>query len=112
MKQKKWKYLDEYVQSYKDHDGYSEIPGCLPKLVVYFRIALDKLGIYDSYVPEYFGWDDYHAEDFLSWGHNSRWNHTFNCQLYGRLNKYVRMLKQDMNQAGIPDFDIGMPPNR
>ena len=106
MKQKKWRYLDEYVQSYKEHDGYSEIPGYLPKLVVYFRMALDAL---NTEPAEFFGWDEETAEDFLTWGHNSRWNHTFSIMLENNLEEYVDLLKNAMIENEIDDFEVVIP---
>ena len=71
-KESNFKFLDRYVESFKALQGGSEEPCKLPYLVVYFRIALDKLGITDSDVPAFFRWPKYRAEDFWSWGHNSR----------------------------------------
>lgn len=102
----KWKYLNEYVESYKKNQGVSEIPGFLPKLIVYFREALDKLGLNDGNVPEMFDWDDDTAEDFFTWGHNSRWNHTFGCYLDDNLEEYVQILKDTMENAGVKDFEL------
>lgn len=102
----KWKYLDEYVKSYKENEGVSEIAGFLPKLVVYFREALDKLGFTDCDVPDIFCWDEETAEDFLTWGHNSRWNHTFSCYLDDNLEEYVQILKDLMDKNELKDFEL------
>lgn len=103
---KKWEYLESYIESYKKNGGIGELPGLLPKLVIYFRYAFEKLGIYDSYVPIFFSWDEYNTEDFLTWGHNSRWAHTFNRNLYCNLKKYTNKLKREMNANGIKDFKL------
>lgn len=103
---KQYQYLDVYAKRFKKRDGASEKDGYLPKLVVYFRKALDKMGIDDYYVPIIFGWDDDTAEDFYTWGHNSRWNHTFSYMALRDLTRYVTILKILMQNAKINDFEV------
>lgn len=101
---KKFKYLDSYVKLY---ESGSELGGrYLPKLIIYFREVFDKIGLTDDGVPEFFGWDENTAEDFWSWGHNSRWSHTFDAFLADNLEHYVALLKDTMEQEGIEDFEI------
>lgn len=106
MKKNQWKYLDSYVKSFKKNEGCSEQPTLLPYLVIYFRQAFEKLGVGDVDVPEYFNWDDETAEEFFSWGHNSRWNHVFTYMLLQNLKEYVNILKKDMSKNNIKDFHI------
>lgn len=102
-----FKYLDSYVELYKQ--GTERPSRYLPKLIIYFRQALEQLGIDDNMVPDFFGWDEETAEDFWSWGHNSRWNFTFNFYLGNELEEYVALLKQEMIKKGIKDFEVKLP---
>ena len=69
----KYPNLTKAVKHYEDTDGDSEHEGYLPNLIVWIRQVLPI----DIDPAEYFEMDDETAEDFYSWGHNSRWNHTF-----------------------------------
>lgn len=109
VKRDLWKYLNSYVKSYKDNEGYPEHPHYLPMLVIYFRYAFDKLGINDVEVTDLLDWDEETAEDFLTWGHNSRYSHTFNSMLFDHLEEYVDLLKNAMINSGIKDFPVEIP---
>ena len=109
VKRDLWKYLNSYVKSYKENNGCSEHPHYLPMLVIYFRYAFDKLGINDVEVTKFLGWDGETAEDFLTWGHNSRYAHTFNIMLYDHLEEYVDWLKNAMLASDIQDFPVEIP---
>ena len=102
-----FKYLDSYVKLYRE--GTEQASRYLPKLIIYFRQAFEKLGITDDMVPDFFGWDKDIADDFGSWGHNSRWNHTFDSMLSGDTDDYVELLKQKMKEKGIKDFKVKLP---
>lgn len=106
MIMKKYKYLHQYVRNFLRNEGCSEHPQYLPLVVIYFREALDKLHIPDDEVPSIFGWDDETADDFFSWGHNSRWNHTFSCMLYANIDEYVDLLKKLMEKNNLEDFEV------
>lgn len=103
---KGFEHLSEYVHEYVKNDGVSTKPGYLPKLVIYFRRAFDELGVSDVNVPEFFNWDEETAEDFLTWGHNSRWSNTFNALLYTHLDDYVDELKSAMVDGEVYDFEV------
>lgn len=103
---KGFEHLSEYIHEYVKNDGSSTKPGHLPRLVIYFRMAFDKLGMHDGYVPEFFDWPDDIAEDFGTWGHNSRWNHTFSMMLYDNLDDYVDRLKSAMVDGEVYDFEV------
>lgn len=109
VKRNIWKYLNSYVKTYKENNGCSERPPYLPMLVIYFRYALDKLGLSDVDVPQLFHWDEETAEDFLTWGHNSRWGNTFNIMLFDHLEEYVNILKESMINECIKDFEVIIP---
>jgi hypothetical protein len=102
----KYKHLTEYISSYKANGGASEKPPYLPKLVVYFREALEDTV---ENIPDFFGWDDETAEDFFTWGRNSRWAHTFNRMLGEHLPEYVDLLVDFMEETGTKDIEIKYP---
>lgn len=98
----KYKYLNQYVKYFDEHNGQSEDDDYLPKLVVYFRRVLeDKVDL-----QEFFGWDNDTAEDFYSWGHNSRWANTFAHELLIDLEYYVYLLLKHMKANNIKDFEV------
>lgn len=67
----KYPYLKSYVESYKRGECKA---GCITDLTYFFK----KFCInYDLDEAELFGWDEDMAEDFNSWGHNSRWANVF-----------------------------------
>ena len=74
------KELDRYpnlkraVEHFYDTDGEAEHIGKLPNLIVWIRVVMDELG-YDA--AEFFEMSKERADDFYSWGHNSRWSNTF-----------------------------------
>lgn len=82
--------LKECVEEYIELDGDSKKPGYLPKLVVYVRcMELDE--------PEFFRFDEELADEFYSWGHNSRYAHVFNPLLYENLNEYLEAILEELD---------------
>ena len=67
----KYPHLKSYVESYKK--GECE-PSQISSLAYFFKRMCHD---HDLDEQELFGWDDEIAEDFYSWGHNSRWANTF-----------------------------------
>lgn len=102
---KKHPFLKQYVNSYIKNDGMSEIAGYLPYLVIWFRRMFEKCGIEDDNIPDICGWDNDTAEEFWSWGHNSRWNNVFRTWLEGGVEDPVRIAFETMDEFGNPDFD-------
>jgi len=96
----KYPHLTEAVKHYEDTDGDSEHKGCLPNLIVWIRQVLPL----DIDPAEYFEMDDETAEDFYSWGHNSRWNHTFRDVLESDFEFCVRKCIDLAKEYG--DYDI------
>lgn len=92
--------LDRYVKNFEKENESDEY---LPKLVAYIREFLDKV---DLDPVEFFGWEDDIAEDFYSWGHNSRWANTFLPMLQANLDEYVSMVKDTMTENDIKDFSV------
>lgn len=71
-------YLKEYLTHYYETGGESEKAGLLPKFIVWIRDILDGTDIDPA---QFFDMDEETAEDFYTWGHNSRWNITFRGHL-------------------------------
>ena len=89
--------LQKCVKRYIETQGEFELDKnnkfLLPKLVYYIRCM-------DIYPPEFFKWDKETTEDFESWGHNSRYAHTFMEMLEENLDEYINIIidKLDNNQ--------------
>lgn len=66
--------LKQAVEHFYNTDGKAEHEGSLPNLIVWIRVVLDKA---EQDAPEFFEMSEEKAEDFWSWGHNSRWSNTF-----------------------------------
>lgn len=92
VKQRLDKYprLKECVEDYIARNGESCQPDVLPKLVVYVRcMRLDE--------PEFFGFDEEWADEFDSWGLNSRYVHVFNPLLQDNLNEYLEAILEELD---------------
>lgn len=74
---KRIKNAYKYFEYFYNADGQSEVAGYLPFLVIWFRRSFEKAGIEDYDVCGYCGFTKDEEEDFLSWGHNSRYAHTY-----------------------------------
>jgi len=85
QKLKDYPRLKEYALHFEKTRGDSEIAGYLPFIVVWFRDLFKKANIDDGEVPVLFEMDDETAEDFWSWGHNSRYANTFSWYLLPNL---------------------------
>jgi len=93
--------LKGYIESYIKNDGYPEENGCLPHFIYFFkRMCLDN----DIDVEQFFNWDEETAEDFYSWGHNSRWANTFSCCVDAKFKRYVDDALYLVSEYG--DIDI------
>ena len=62
---------------YFEKNKESEEAGFLPFVVIWFRDLFKRARIDDGEVPVLFEMDDDTAEDFWSWGHNSRYSNVF-----------------------------------
>lgn len=96
-------FLKKYVNNYIDTEGGRENGEYLPDLVVWFRFMFRALGIED--IPEVLGWDEEMTEEFWSWGHNSRWNHVFDCWLEADVEDSVKVAFEIMDEYGQSGFD-------
>lgn len=77
--------LHRCVVDFIKNNGTNPKPGYLTDLTVFIRnLDLDE--------PEFFGWDDEVADDFYSWGHNSRYANVLEPMLYRDLEQHVEYL--------------------
>ena len=70
----KYPNLNKYFRFFIENPGDTEDPGFLPRLIGWIRTHVDA---YDLDAAELFDMDEDTAEDFYTWGHNSRWANTF-----------------------------------
>ena len=83
--------IDEYpelarcVRDFIVNNGQNPDPMYLTDLTVYIRnLNVDE--------PVLFGWDEETAEDFYSWGHNSRYANVLEPMLYADLEGHVQAI--------------------
>ena len=96
----KYPHLKKAVEHFYDTDGQAEELGLLPNLIIWIRNTIP-----DSVDPaEFFGMDNDTAEDFYSWGHNSRWANTFWTYLQTHFDWCVACCLDLADQYG--DFDV------
>lgn len=81
----KYPTLKECVEDFIENEGENPDSSRLTKLVVYIR----ELCIYE---PDVFKWDDEVAEDFYTWGHNSRYAFVLEPMLCNNLNWHIECL--------------------
>ena len=73
----KFPNLERYFNHFEETDGVPEMQDCLPNLIIWIRLIVEpKEGEWIDPM-RFFGLDDEDAEDFYSWGHNSRWKNVF-----------------------------------
>jgi len=101
------KNLKKYAEHYEKEHGQSEFAGMLPCLIVWFRDLFRTAGIDDGQVPMLFGYDEdsEEAEDFWTWGHNSRYANTFSFWVDDDLDYAVNMGLDLIEQYELGDFD-------
>lgn len=98
-----YKNLSKYAFHFEKQPYEPEHPGHLNNLIIWFRETLDNAGVDD--VASYFGWDDETAEDFYTWGHNSRWAHTFYSYLINNINDALEIALDLADEFGDVDID-------
>ena len=82
--------LKKYVEHYAKTNGKPEKEECISNLVYYFKLQCFNNDLDEE---KTFNWNNETSEDFYSWGHNSRWAHTFD--------NYLRYNFQDAIEIGI-----------
>lgn len=106
----KYPNVQRYVADYIENEGDGPGGTRLPDLVIWFRETLEKN---DVDVPDYFGWEDDWREDFYSWGHNSRWRHTFmNWLSVGELEFQLEAIAKIAEEFGDPNIEELYPINK
>lgn len=93
--------LRKAVEHFYDTDGEPEHEGKLPNLIVWIRQVLENES---EDAAEYFEMSERQAEDFYSWGHNSRWGNTFYAFLCEHFNYCVAVCMNMADEYG--DFDV------
>ena len=69
--------LERYFNHFAETDGAPEMQDCLPNLIIWIRLIVEPQEGEWIDPMTFFGLDDEDAEDFYSWGHNSRWKNVF-----------------------------------
>ena len=107
-KLKNYPNLKKYARFFEKTEGDSEEEGFLPFVVIWFRQLFEKAGIDDGQVPMLFGYDEEsdEAQDFWSWGHNSRYNHNFSNWVLADIDFAVDVALQIIdNNPKLKGFD-------
>ena len=99
--------LKKYAIHFEKTEGDSEEAGFLPFIVIWFRRLFDKAGIDDGEVPMLFGYDEEsdEAQDFWSWGHNSRYNHCFSEWVLADIDFAVNLALEIIENNNLGNFD-------
>ena len=101
--------LKKYAKHFEKTRGDSEIAGFLPFIVIWFRDLFKEAGIDDSQVPIEFEMDDDTAEEFWSWGHNSRYANVFAQYLLDNLDFCIDIALQIIdNDERLSGFDANV----
>ena len=69
--------LERYFNHFVETDGSPEMQDCLPNLIIWIRLIVEPHEGKWIDPMTFFGLDDEDAEDFYTWGHNSRWKNVF-----------------------------------
>lgn len=105
-KLKDYPRLKKYAKHFEKTRGDSEIAGFLPFIVIWFRDLFKEAGINDGQVPIEFEMDDDTAEEFWSWGHNSRYANVFTQYLLDNLDFCIDIALQIIdNDERLSGFD-------
>lgn len=99
---RKHKHLFKYAKQFCKYHRATDGKGHYTSLIVWFRDRFDAAGIND--VAEYLDWDDEMAEDFYSWGSNSRWGHVFSPWLYDNTDEALSIALNLADEFG--DVDV------
>lgn len=94
--------LNKYVNSFIKNNGYPEVKGCVSNLVYFFKLMCINNNLNEETL---FNWDKEIAEDFYTWGSNSRWANTFACCLDAYFNKYIDIAINLAKEYGDIDID-------
>lgn len=93
---------------------YPTLSKCISKLNKEDPFKSDMLSDITVYVrrlnideAEFFGWDEETAEDFYTWGHNSRYANVFEPMLFDNFQEYIDIILEYLEDSGIkePNMD-------
>ena len=74
----KYPNLERYYRHFEETNGKSERnDDSFPNLIVWIRLVVEPEDGEWTDPAQFFELDEDDAEDFHSWGHNSRWAHVF-----------------------------------
>lgn len=73
----KFPNLSRYFNHFEDTDGAPERKDSLPYLIIWIRLLVEPEDDEWLCAPEVFELSDEDAEEFYSWGSNSRWKNVF-----------------------------------
>ena len=94
--------LNKYVNSFIENEGYPEETGHISNLVYFFkRMCIDN----NLNEEELFQWTKEEADDFYTWGHNSRWANMFAYYLECNFNKCISIALALAKRYG--DINLG-----
>ena len=73
----KYPNLKRYFKHFAKNEGEPELNGFLPNLIVWIRLLVEPENGEWTDPVAFFGLTGDEAEDFFSWGSNSRWKNVF-----------------------------------
>lgn len=98
----KFPVLKKAIEHFKETGGKSEEPGCIPNFVYFFKKMHFK---FDQDPDEMFGWDSETADDFWSWGSNSRWANTASMWIEDHLEECIEIAIELAKEFGDLDLE-------
>jgi len=91
--------LKRAIEEYIVNDGLATVPGYIPNLIYYIKLLnLDE--------PSFFDWDEHDTEEFYSWGHNSRYVHVLQPNVYCNFNDYLERILNYLELSKIKEPEI------
>lgn len=94
-------YLNQYVNEYIINNGQSKTVGILSALTFFFKMMCINNNLNEMLL---FDWDEETAQDFYTWGSNSRWSNTFNAYLATNFNKCIDIALDLVENYGDSDI--------
>lgn len=94
-------HLNQYVNEYIANDGQSTTAHSLSSLTFFFKMMCINNSLDEQ---QLFGWDEELAEDFYSWGSNSRWANVFDAYLATNFNECIDIALDLVENYGDSDI--------
>lgn len=95
----KYPNLHEYAAHFINNDGISENAEYLPKLIIWIRKTTDDQ-------PDCFNIDDETYDEFVCWGHNSRWGNAFWGYLVENIDHAIEVCLELARENGDAKIDF------